>query len=161
MISFFDVDYKYVGCVYKNQTNNFKLQRNESHIRWKIILGGWYGSRSLIESMNTQSICTTKDHSTNDFNTLKENFEVIVANESITIKNHENGEIFMACSNNEISKANLSHMSLSSGPWNVYGELQIAKIKGLPELDIYSTEFLHIRKYHRTIFHNNKIKSLI
>ena len=60
---------------------------------------------------------------------MKANFEVIVADGSITIKNHENGEIFLTCSNEEISKANLSHMSAYS---DVNGELQIDKIKGLP-----------------------------
>lgn len=128
----FDVNHKYIGCVYKNQTNSFKLPRNGfpySSFGWKIILGGWSATKSIIEAVNPTSLCTTKTHSRNDFNTLKENFEVIVADGSITVQNHENGEIFLKCSNEEISKANLSHMSAYS---DVNGELQIDKIKGLP-----------------------------
>ena len=128
----------YVVCVYKNQTNSFKLPRNESLMRWKIILGGWYGERSVIDEVNPESRCTTKDHSKNDFDNLKKNFEVIVADGSITIKNYQNGEVFITCSNEVISKAHLKHMSVSSGPWNVHGELQIDKIKGM--LKINSTD---------------------
>ena len=116
----------------KNQTNSFKLQRNGSSyasFRWKIILGGWSATKSIIEAVNPTSLCTTKTHSSNDFNTLKENFEVIVADGSITVQNHETREIFLTCSNAGISKANLSHMSAYS---DVNGELQIDKIKGLP-----------------------------
>ena len=99
-------------------------------MHWEIIVGGWFGTRSLIRTINQQTICTDKSHSENDFNTLKQNFHVIVADKSITIKNHDNGEIFMKCSDEEISKSKLTHMSASSGKWQNSGNIQIERIKG-------------------------------
>ena len=138
----FDWNHKFVGCdsieVYQNKSNNFKLSRNASFVRWAIILGGWGGSRSLIKTINSDAsldkICTDKSNSKNDFNILKENFQVIVADKSITIKNHDNGEIFMKCSDEEISKFHLTHMSVSSGSMQSSGNIQIERIKGLLKL---------------------------
>ena len=117
--------------VYQNKWNNFKLLRTASFIRWQIILGGWNGKRSLIKA---NKICADKNHNKNDFNTLKENFQVIVADKSITIKNHDNGEIFMKCSDEEISKSYLAHMSLASGSMQSSGHIHIERIKGLFKL---------------------------
>ena len=103
-------------------------------MRWQIILGGWGGTRSLIEQRNPDGPCSDKSHGKNDFNTLKENFQVIVADKSITIKNHDNGEIFMKCSDEEISKFNLAHMSLASGSMQSSGHIHIERIKGLFKL---------------------------
>ena len=123
--------------VYKIGKFSFKLTRHGNSnelLRWKIILGGWEGERSIIEKMNPNTVCLRKDHTKNDFDTLKKNFKVTVADKSITITNYENGDIFMTCSSEDISKSNLSHMSACSGPWNVSGNLQIEKIKGLLKL---------------------------
>ena len=120
--------------VYQNQTNSFKLSRHDTIMRWRILLGGWGGTRSRIEEWpldDPDKLCTKKHHSRNDFNTLKKNFQVTVADKSITIKNHENGEIFLRCSDERITKSYLTHMSASSGKWQVSGNLQIEKIKGL------------------------------
>ena len=105
-------------------------------MRWRILLGGWDGKVSLIEEWplgNPDKLCTKKYHSTNDFNTLKGNFQVTVADKSITIKNHD-GEIFLKCSDKRITKSYLTHMSASSGKSQVSGNLQIEKIKGLFKL---------------------------
>ena len=104
-------------------------------MQWRIILGGWGGERSVIDSLNPFSRCTDKSHSENDFNTLKKNFQVNVADGSITIKNQENGEIFMTCSKEKISKSNLTQMLASRGQGKKSGSLQIEKIKGLFKLD--------------------------
>lgn len=104
-------------------------------MHWRILLGGWDGTRSMIDSLNPYSRCTNKNHTRNDFNTLKENFEVHVADGSITINNHENGKIFMKCSEKKISKSNLTHMLASSGHLENSGNLQIEKIKGWSKLD--------------------------
>ena len=103
-------------------------------MRWQIILGGWDGTRSLIIQINSEESCSDESHSKNDFDTLKGNFQVMVAEQSITIKNHDNGEIFMKCSDEEISKSELSHMSVSSGIWQNSGNIQIERIKGLFKL---------------------------
>ena len=100
-------------------------------MRWQILLGGWTGTRSVIEQINSNGPCSDESHSKNDFDTLKGNFQVIVAEQSITIKNHDNGEIFMKCSDEKISKSELTHMSVSSGKWQNSGNLQIERIKGL------------------------------
>ena len=72
-------------------------------MRWQILLGGWIGTRSLIEQRNPAGPCSDENHSKNDFDTLKGNFQVIVAEQSITIKNHDNGETSMKCEDKEIS----------------------------------------------------------
>ena len=100
-------------------------------MRWQTLLGGWKGTRSLIEQRNPAGSCSDKSHSKNDFDTLKGNFQVIVADKSITIKNYDNGEIFMQCLSEEISKSHLTHMSASSGKWENSGKIQIERIKGL------------------------------
>ena len=121
--------------VYKIRKYSFKLTRHdEESLRWQIIIGGWYGERSVIEQMNPNTLCLGKNHTKNDFDTLKKNFKVTVADKSITITNYENGDIFMTCSSEDISKSNLTHMSACSGPNEVSGNLQIEKIKGLPKL---------------------------
>ena len=123
--------------VYTNRNYSFKLTRHGNSnelLRWKIILGGWEGERSIIEKMNPNTVCSRKDHTKNDFDTLKKNFKVTVADKSITITNYENGDIFMTCSSENISKSDLSHMSACSGPWQVSGNFQIEKIKGLLKL---------------------------
>ena len=123
--------------VYTNRNYSFKLTRhgnfNES-FRWKIILGGWKGKRSIIAEQNPNTLCTDINHTENDFDTLKKNFKVTVADKSITITNYENGDIFMTCTSENISKSDLSHMSACSGPWQVSGNFQIEKIKGLLKL---------------------------
>ena len=99
-------------------------------MRWLIILGGWRGKRSCIKrNLDELPYCSDESHSKNDFDTLKENFQVIVAEQSITIKDHDNGEIFMKCSDKKISKSELTHMSVSSGPWQNSGNIQIERIK--------------------------------
>ena len=99
--------------------------------------GGGSRETSLIEEWPLGTArCTKKDHSINDFNTLKANFQVTVADKSITVKNHENGEIFLKCSDDRISKSNLTSLLASSGKWQVSGNLQIVKIKGLFKLVI-------------------------
>ena len=134
----FDWNHKFVGCdstkVYQNKSNSFKLSRNAFLMRWQIILGGWRGTRSLIEKRNPAGPCSDESHSKNDFDILKGNFQVIVAEQSITIKNHDNGEIFMKCSDEKISKSELTHMSVSSGLWQNSGNIQIERIKGLFKL---------------------------
>ena len=102
-------------------------------MRWRILLGGWDGTRSLIEERNPDGLlpyyCSDESHSKNDFDTLKGNIQVIVAEQSITIKDHDNGEIFMKCSDEKISKSELTHMSVSSGKWQNSGNIQIERIK--------------------------------
>ena len=100
-------------------------------MRWQIILGGWDGTRSLIIQINSEESCSDESHSKNDFDTLKGNFQVIVAEQSITIKNHDNGAIFMKCSDEKISKSELTYMSVSSGKWQNSGNLQIEKIESV------------------------------
>ena len=95
------------------------------------MLGGYESERSVIEKMHPDTVCLRKDHTKNDFDTLKKNFKVTVADKSITITNYENGDIFMTCWSENISKSNLTHMSACSGPNEVSGNLQIEKIKGL------------------------------
>ena len=137
--------------VYKNRIYSFKLTRHdnfdEESLRWQIILGGWEGVRSMIierYNPNTQGRCAEKYHTKNDFDTLKNNFAVTVADELITITNNENGEIFMTCSSEDISKSNLSHMSVSSGLNEVSGNLQIEKIRGLLKLLFYWTIYFTV-----------------
>ena len=100
-------------------------------VRWKIILGGWEGTRSLIEAINSDAsldkICTNKSHSKDDFSKLKENFQVIVADKSITVQNHDDDQIFMKCSDEEISKFNLAHMYISSGIMQNSGQIHIGR----------------------------------
>ena len=67
---------------------------------------------------------------------------MIVADKSITIKNHENGEIFLRCSDERITKSYLTHMLASSGPWQNSGNLHIEKLKGWFKLENYETKVL-------------------
>ena len=58
--------------VYKIRKYSFKLTRHdEESLRWQIILGGWNGERSVIEKMNPDTLCLGKNHTKNDFDTLK------------------------------------------------------------------------------------------
>ena len=93
---------------------------------------------------NTQGRCAEKYHTKNDFDTLKNNFAVTVADELITITNNENGEIFMTCSSENIFKSNLSHMIASSGTDEISGNLQIEKIRGLLKLLFYSAIYFMV-----------------
>ena len=88
----------------------------------------------LNDDHGQHKICTNKDHSKNDFNTLKENFQVTVADNSITIRDG-NGKIFLKCSNANISKSYLTRMSVSSGRWQSSGYLHVEKIKGLFKIE--------------------------
>ena len=91
------------------------------------MLGGWNGQRSIIDNLESNVRCVQRDHTSNEFNSLKQHFRISIADNYITIWEIETNQIFLECSNEQILKYKLTLMSGSSGPNRIQGHLRIMK----------------------------------